>query len=131
MVRRRFPSFRLDFLPLIPRPLGESKLNDYERDILTLKSQIALLERQLNEPASPTVRQLLLSCMAIQRHHNNLRDRVNCLERQLNGISHELQTQKKKCEKAKAEMSLFQEKTDFHAETGACASETRWNKAVR
>jgi chromosome segregation ATPase len=48
--------------------------------------------------------------MTIQRHCNHLQDRVNCLERQLNGISHELQTQNTKYEKAEAELSLFQEK---------------------
>jgi chromosome segregation ATPase len=107
---RRFPSFGFDFSTLIPGPLGESKLNDYERDILTLKSKIALLERHLNVPASPMEHQLLLSWMTIQHHCNHLQDHLNCLERQLNGISHELQTQNKKYEKAKTEMSLFQEK---------------------
>jgi predicted patatin/cPLA2 family phospholipase len=48
--------------------------------------------------------------MTIQRHHNNLQDRVNCLERQLNRIFNELQTQNTNYEKVKAEMSLFQEK---------------------
>jgi chromosome segregation ATPase len=110
MSRQCFPSFGLDFLTLIPGPLGESKLIDYQRDILTLKSQIALLKRQLNETALPTEHQFLLNCMSIQRHCNNLQDRVNCLELQLNGISHEFQTQNTKYEKAKAEMSLFQEK---------------------
>jgi chromosome segregation ATPase len=48
--------------------------------------------------------------MTIQRHRDHLQDRVNRLERQLNGISHELQTQNTKYEKAEAELSLFQDK---------------------
>jgi chromosome segregation ATPase len=110
MPRRRFPSFGLDLLTFIPGPLGKSKLNNYQRDILTLKSLVALLERQLNEIASPTEHQLLLSRMTIQRHGNHLQDRVNCIERQLNRISHELQTLNTKYVKAEAELSLSQEK---------------------
>jgi chromosome segregation ATPase len=109
-VKAGFSSFGLNFSTLIPGPLGESKLNNYEPDILTLKSQIELLKRQLNEPASPTEHQILLSCTTIQRHCNNLQDRANWLEPQLDGISHEFQTQNTKYEKAKAELSLFQEK---------------------